>query len=118
PPYLRSATGDLGHDLAGALDWWSLLVEETTGPIILIVDQAEQIEALARQQARDLAERENLAEAGPELTPDWARFTGLLALLTGQLAQDLVPDELLNRAEQLNQRHPVRLILGVHRLNT
>ncbi|MDF1607719.1 hypothetical protein PZ897_05975 [Hoeflea sp. YIM 152468] len=39
-------------------------------------------------------------------------------LLSGQLDPGLVPDELLARAELLNQRHPVRLILGVHRNST
>lgn len=111
-PDLPVASGDLETDLADALDWWERLTSTFKRPLVLVLDQAEQIEAIARRHARESAK----ADVEPQaLPPAWLRFTALLAALSDQLDATLVSSALVERVFALSGR--VRLVLGLHRLS-
>lgn len=62
PPPLALPGDDLKKDLPAAIRWWAALTEalqdeKRQGPLVLILDQAEQIEAIARKAAQAEAER-------------------------------------------------------------
>ena len=109
-PHLPRATGELTRDLDGALAWWRQLTAELSGPLVLLIDQAEQVEAIARQEAAARG-----LDAVPELSPEWLRFTGLIALLTGGLAEGAARPETAAEAMRLRAERPVRIVFSLHR---
>lgn len=111
PPLTNSFEGDL----AGALTWWEAIVAPVGGPVVVILDQAEQIDAYAHQAARDAADTNGEAPPASVLSPEWARFTGLLGLLTERLEPALLPAHLVERVRHLTSRCPLRLIVSVDR---
>ena len=84
PPPLAPPSGDLKIDLPKAISWWAALTKELQGPFVLILDQAEQIEADARRTAQAEADRTG-QHVEPVLSLQWRRFTGLFAALCGVL---------------------------------
>ena len=113
PPPLAPPGGDLKKDLPAAIGWWAALTEalqdeKRQGPLVLILDQAEQIEAVARRAAQAEADRTGQPVAPPKLSPQWRRFTGLFAALSGVL------DPVYGTPE-VNGRRPLRLLLTLHR---
>jgi ankyrin repeat protein len=114
-PALAEATGDLVLDLPSALDWWDDVAARADGPIVLVLDQAEQIDALAHDEARDAADAAG-REIEAALSPVWLRFTGLLAALSGRLLdENRLPDTLQDRIATARRDAPLRVILGLHR---
>ena len=107
-------SGDLEKDLPEAIGWWAELTKELQGPLVLILDQAEQIEAAARRAAQAKAERTRQPVA-PKLSPQWRRFTGLFAALSGVLNPVYRTPELDDQIEKVNRRGPLRLLLTLHR---
>ncbi len=109
-------TGDRPADLSAALKWWGILSEEAQGRVVLILDQAEQIDALARRAARERAELEGRAEIGEvELSEGWWRLTALLALLGGVTDRQSIDPATVAEAEQIVAERPVSCVLGLHR---
>ncbi len=108
---LRDASGDKVQDIATALNWWSALIKELNGPLVLILDQAEQIEAIARRAA----ETSGSDIAGAELSPAWYRFTALLLALVGELDERYLTPKISALIAECQTRVPLRLILGLHR---
>ena len=118
PPPLAPPGEDLKEDLPAVIRWWAALTEalqdEKQGPLVLILDQAEQIEAIARRAAQAEAERRGQPVA-PKLSPQWRRFTGLFAALSGVLDPAYGTPELDNQIAEVNRRGPLRLLLTLHR---
>ena len=119
PPPLAPPGDDLKKDLPAAIRWWAALTEarqdeKRQGPLVLILDQAEQIEAAARRAAQAEAERTGQSVA-PKLSPQWRRFTGLFAALSGVLDPAYWTPELDDQIEEVNRRRPLRLLLTLHR---
>ena len=114
PPPLAPPSGDLKIDLPKAISWWAALTEELQGPFVLILDQAEQIEADARRTAQAEADRTG-QHVEPVLSPQWRRFTGLFAALCGVLDPACLTPALAARIEEINNRAPLRLLLTLHR---
>ena len=119
PPPLAPPGDDLKKDLPAAIRWWAALTEalqdkKRQGPLVLILDQAEQIEAIARRAAQAEAERTGQPVA-PKLSPQWRRFTGLFAALSGVLDPAYRTPELDDQIEKVNGHGPLRLLLTLHR---
>jgi hypothetical protein len=111
-------TGDAARDAAAALDWWERAVPGCPGPVVLIVDQAEQVEAIARAAAEREAQRTGADAVGLHLSPGWLRFTALIALLTGVADAARLGREQVEKAAAMASDHrPVRVILGLHRVS-
>lgn len=84
-PKFVVATGYLETDLSTVLDWWWALSARATGPIVVLLDPAGQIDAMTRCRAWDRAD--DRGEESPNdvpLSPAWINFTELLAALTGR----------------------------------
>lgn len=109
-PPLPTACGDKAVDLRAAIAWWAALTQGAVAPLILILDQAEQVEAIARRGVDE--------DADPVLSPAWWRFTALLGALTGRLAAEWLTPEVTESVRELTERMPVHLILGLHRRST
>jgi ankyrin repeat protein len=107
PPAL---SGDRKADLAASLAWWAGIASDASGPFILILDQAEQIEATARREAQARVDRGDDRELNVVLSASWQRFVDLILALAGECQLELVPDE-------LSKPKAFQLILGLHRLN-
>lgn len=114
PPRITPANGNLSSDLQQALDWWETLIDGKTGPLVLILDQAEQIEAEARRTAQAESDRTGLPVA-PKLSPQWQRFIALAAALSGTLDPSCLTPALAARIDTINGRLPLKLILTLHR---
>jgi ankyrin repeat protein len=122
PPELPPATGDPDADLRPVVTWWQGLtggLPATTGEphrIILVCDQAEQIDARARRQAQDQESRTGLP-ATPVLDPAWRRFTAFLGLLAGLQPLDDMPRHAAEFLAGTATSVRCQLILGLHRLS-
>ena len=103
-------------DLASALEWWIIATSLVDGVLVFLVDQAEQIEAVARRAAR--AEAELSGETVPELyslSDSWWRFTALIALLTRRADPAVVSATQISRANDYLSSHTVCVVLCLHR---
>ncbi|MGB3797266.1 MAG: ATP-binding protein, partial [Alteraurantiacibacter sp.] len=111
-PTLPQATGELAQDLPAALDWWAALTASLAGPFVLVLDQAEQIDAAARREAERTG-------GEPVLEPEWLRFTGLMAALTGTLDPATVGHDpaLPQRVTSAGDHGDLRLLLSIHRMS-
>ena len=115
-PKLAVATGDLETDLSAALDWWEALSARAEGPIVVLLDQAEQIDAMTRRLARDRADdRDEESPQDVALSPAWMRFTGLLAALTGRFGDLPLSEVLRERVKTFGQEAQAHVVLGLHR---
>lgn len=114
-PVIAPAIGDRNADLAEAFRWWKELTDKVNGPIVLIIDQAEEIHAIARQEAQKIADREGSDELEINLSPAWQRFTSLMGILMKLPCTDEIDEKLLNECDTYLHHHPVRMILGLHR---
>ncbi len=122
-PVAPALTGDVESDLEAALTWWCAASAPLQGRRVLIVDQAEQIEAFARRAARAAAEARG--EPTPEhyaLGGGWWRLAALLALLAGQAGRaeepasvNTIPERLFEQAYAHLSDHPTSVVLGLHR---
>ena len=111
-------TGDVRKDAAASLDWWELAVPKGSSPLVLMLDQAEQIEAIARSEAQRQAERTGADSTEPRLSSGWLRFAALIALLAGVGDEARLGREQIERAAALTRDHrPVRVILSLHRVS-
>ena len=121
-PPLPPATGDFATDLDAALAWWAALTVplanggDITPRFILVLDQAEQVDAMERRVAR--AEENRVRRpVVPALRHGWRRFIGLFALLTGVIDKATLPETLFIAAQTEARSVRVQLILGLHRMS-
>lgn len=112
PGGLPEPTGDLQQDLPPALDWWQARVADRSGPVVLLIDQAELIPAIARRQ---MHLRQDPTGIAPTLDAYWARFTGLLAALAGSLDPAHLTAELERRIAEVTGDAAFRLVIAARR---
>jgi len=113
PPPL---TGEVVADLASAWAWWEETSATLEGRVVVLVDQAEQIEAIARRAARAEAERSgNETAEDYALGAGWWRLSALLALLADRADPERIDPALIERARAHRAEHPTSVVLGLHR---
>lgn len=106
---LLPPSGDRVADLRAARAWWDELAAALDGPLVLIFDQAEQIDGQAKREARVRTDRDSKADSTPFLSPVWRRFVDLITSIAG------VADPALDAPPLPNGPARFRLVLGLYR---
>jgi ankyrin repeat protein len=106
---LPPISGNRAVDVQAARAWWEEFADAFDGPVVLILDQAEQIDRQAKREARERIDRDSTLDSTPFLTPAWRRFVDLITSLAG------VADPILDAPLFLDAPTRFRLVLGLHR---